>query len=77
MQTSWKVQAAEIVQEAYQLESTDSARLRMISELFSELHGYWYWNIALNYRYIKHKWEFELYLEIFIDGDHLYMFSTQ
>lgn len=74
MTSSWQVQAAEIVQEAYDYHTTDSERLKTISELFSELHPFWYWNVALNYRYIQHRNAY--YLNISINDDNLYLFST-
>lgn len=74
MPTSWQVQAAELAVEVYELQSTDSGRLAMLSELFSDYHPYWYWNIALNYRYVQHRLAY--YVEIFINEDHLYIFSS-
>lgn len=74
MPTSWQVEAAEIAVEVYELQSTDSGRLQMLSDLFSESHPYWYWNIALNYRYIQHRLAY--YVEVNIDLDRLYIFST-
>lgn len=75
MPASWQVTAARIAEEAYEFQTTDSGRLALISDLFSEAHPFWYWSIALNYRYVYHHDSY--YVQLYIDGDELYLFSTR
>lgn len=75
MPASWQVTAARAVEEAYELQTTDSGRLSLISDLFSEAHPFWYWNVALNYRYAFHHGSY--YVQVLIDGDEVYLFATR
>lgn len=74
MPATWQERAARIVEEAYEYYSTDSERLNYTSQLFTEAHPYWYWNIALNARYVYHRTAY--YLQVNINSDRLYIFST-
>lgn len=76
MPATWEVNAAKFAEEAYELQTTDSGRLSLISDLFTEQYPSYYWNIALNYRYVFHQPN-AYYLQLFIDGDALYLFSTR
>lgn len=75
MPSTWQVTAAKITAEAYEFQSTDSGRLSFISDLFSEAHPFWYWNIALNAKYVYNHDTY--YIQLYIDGDELYLFATR
>lgn len=75
MPASWQVAAVDDLNTAYELQTTTSGRLTMFSELFSERQPYWYWQVALNYEYVKYISQY--YIELSKDDNTLIMFSTE
>lgn len=75
MPTLWQVQAAELAEESYELQTSNSGRLQMISELFTTYHPYWYWDVALNATFVYHS-STQYYLNLTVNADSLYIFST-
>lgn len=74
MPTAWQVEAADYLKTAFELQSTNSGRLSMFSELFTNSHPYWYWQVALNATYAYYFSDYYIYLTT--DNSTVLMFST-
>lgn len=74
MPTPWQVEAADDLKTAFELQTTNAGRLSMFSELFSNSHPYWYWQVALNATNAIYYSDYYIYLTV--ENSTVVMFST-